>query len=93
MASSTSSSGAAEGVENTVGDDGRSETKYGRRTYQIGSLIPAVPTFEGDAFWGYTAVPEEGVRWWRTLPLIAQEGEVTSEDQQAGRKARQEKDA
>lgn len=35
---------------------------------QIGWLIPAVPTAEGDAFWGYTSVPEPGCRWWKALP-------------------------
>lgn len=36
---------------------------------QIGWLVPAVPTEEGDTFWGYTSVPEAGVGWWRALPL------------------------
>lgn len=37
-------------------------------TDQIGWLIPAVPTTEGDTFWGYTSVPEPLVQWWRNLP-------------------------
>lgn len=37
-------------------------------TDQIGWLIPAVPTEEGDTFWGYSSVPEPLVRWWRSLP-------------------------
>jgi hypothetical protein len=41
----------------------------GQRSDQIGWLIPAVPTEEGDTFWGYTSVPEPGVQWWRRLPL------------------------
>lgn len=36
---------------------------------QIGWLIPAVPTEEGDSFWGYTSVPQDGVNWWQSLPL------------------------
>lgn len=35
---------------------------------QIGWFVPAVPTAEGDTFWGYTSVPDAGVRWWRNLP-------------------------
>ena len=31
----------------------------------IGDRIPAVP-FE-DTFWGYTSIPEEGLRWWISL--------------------------
>ena len=34
----------------------------------IGWLVPAVPTEEGDTFWGYSAVPEPGVKWWYLLP-------------------------
>lgn len=34
----------------------------------IGWLVPAVPTAEGDTFWGYTSVPDEGVAWWWRLP-------------------------
>lgn len=35
---------------------------------QIGWLVPAVPTVEGNTFWGYTSVPPEGVAWWKRLP-------------------------
>jgi hypothetical protein len=34
---------------------------------QIGWLIPAVPTEEGDSFWGYTSVPQPGCEWWYRL--------------------------
>ena len=34
---------------------------------QIGWLIPAVPTEEGDTYWGYTSVPQDGVDWWKGL--------------------------
>ena len=34
---------------------------------QIGWLIPAVPTEEGDTYWGYTSVPQDGVDWWKNL--------------------------
>jgi hypothetical protein len=34
----------------------------------IGFLVAAVPTEEGDTFWGYTSVPDRGVVWWDKLP-------------------------
>lgn len=37
---------------------------------QLGRLIPAVPTEDGDNFWGYTSVPPEGCTWWHNLSLI-----------------------
>lgn len=52
----------------TVGDDGRRDSGDGHMTDQVGWLIPAVPTEEGDTFWGYTSVPQAGVDWWRRLP-------------------------
>lgn len=39
------------------------------RTDQIGWRVPAVPTKEGDNFWGYTSVPNEACAWWDALPL------------------------
>lgn len=36
---------------------------------QIGWRIPAVPTEDGETYWGYTSVPDDGVAWWRRLPL------------------------
>lgn len=38
------------------------------QTDQIGWLVPAVPTEDGETFWGYTSVPEDRVLWWRELP-------------------------
>lgn len=35
---------------------------------QIGWLVPAVPA-GGGTFWGYTSVPDDGVKWWNDLPL------------------------
>ena len=35
---------------------------------QIWGYLPAVPTEDGENFWGYTSVPEAGVAWWRALP-------------------------
>ena len=39
-----------------------------RRTDSIGWLVPAVPTDDGETFWGYSSIPESGVSWWRGLP-------------------------
>lgn len=51
-----------------VDEDGRRTDKHGMETDQIGWRVPAVPTEDGRAFWGYTSVPDEGVAWWRRLP-------------------------
>lgn len=40
----------------------------GGMTDQIGWLVPAVPTEDGETYWGYTSVPQDGVNWWRILP-------------------------
>jgi len=34
---------------------------------QIGWLVPAVPTEDGDTYWGYTSVPIMGCIWWDRL--------------------------
>jgi hypothetical protein len=36
---------------------------------QIGWRIPAVPTADGESYWGYSSVPKEGVDWWNRLPI------------------------
>lgn len=50
-----------------IGPDGTYPSEYGR-TDQIGWYVPAVPTEANDTYWGYTSVPEAGVRWWKNLP-------------------------
>lgn len=53
-------------------DDGKRPSTLGSdRTDQIGWLAPAVPDEEGGSYWGYTSVPDAGVRWWRALPTRA----------------------
>lgn len=44
------------------------DDEVGARCDQIGWLVPAVPTEDGETFWGYTSVPAAGVKWWRALP-------------------------
>ena len=38
--------------------------------HTIGWLVAAVPTEEGNTYWGYTSVPDSGVTWWDNLPKI-----------------------
>lgn len=40
---------------------------------QIGWMVPAVPTEDGDTYWGYTSVPHAGVCWWKGLPIVVEE--------------------
>lgn len=35
---------------------------------QLGNLVPAVPTKDGLGYWGYSAVPDDAVDWWYSLP-------------------------
>jgi hypothetical protein len=41
----------------------------GQRTDQIGWLVPAIPTEDGEGFWSYGAIPDPGYSWWQRLPL------------------------
>lgn len=43
------------------------------RQDQLGGLMPAVPTEDGSTFWGYTSVPDAGVRWWKSLDSLPKE--------------------
>jgi len=60
--------GEAEGKDvSNIDDNGMIDSDVNGKTDQIGWLIPAVPTSEGDSFWGYTSVPQDGCDWWRKL--------------------------
>lgn len=58
--------------ETLVDERGKHESVVGELemgpTDQIGWLVPAVPTEDGESYWGYTSVPEAGCLWWRALP-------------------------
>lgn len=41
---------------------------------QIGWLVPAVPSEDGETLWGYTSVPASGVDWWYALPCAVKVG-------------------
>lgn len=60
-----------------VDEDGRwraPDADY--KTDTVSWRVPAVPTAEGDTFWGYTSVPPEGVAWWKRLPTRLTPAEV-----------------
>jgi hypothetical protein len=54
-----------------IDDEGRWHGGIGGASDSIGWLVPAVPDEEGESYWGYTSVPDAGVRWWRRLPTHA----------------------
>lgn len=69
---------AEEGEPGPIDVKGYVPGKYCDHTDQIGSLVPAVPTPEGDTFWGYASVPSEGVAWWRALPSMPDQKKETT---------------
>lgn len=61
-----------EGINAKLDKDGFYKSPAGC-TDQIGSLVPAVPTEDGKAFWGYTSAPVAGAVWWQALPTYGTE--------------------
>ncbi len=53
--------------EEPTGPNIRFDSNY-QQCDQLGGLCPAIPTVEGDTFWGYTSVPQDGCEWWYRLP-------------------------
>lgn len=54
-----------------IGADGRHPSDIGMGPVDpIGWLVPAIPTEDGETYWGYTSVPQGGVDWWRGLPTL-----------------------
>jgi hypothetical protein len=49
---------------------GMRTSELGCRTDQIGFMMPAIPTEDGEQYWGYTSVPHRGVEWWKRLPTL-----------------------
>lgn len=45
---------------------------YTSDSHAIGWRVAAVPTEDGETFWGYTSVPDAGVAWWHALPVVAE---------------------
>lgn len=56
---------------------GRYTDAQGQKTDQIGWFVPAVPDEEDTGFWGYSSVPDAGVKWWRNLPNVNEGLELT----------------
>lgn len=50
--------------------------EWSSRSCLIGSLAPAVPTEEGDTYWGFTSVPDGPLNWWYSLPNFPLESHV-----------------
>ena len=57
------------------GEDYSTMTKEGMHwgvtgfTDQLPFGVAAIPTMKGDTFWGYNSAPDDGVDWWKRLPL------------------------
>ncbi len=50
------------------------QKKLTSRFDQIGLLEPAVPTEDGEKFWAYASIPQEGLDWWENLrPSLKEE--------------------
>lgn len=64
----------------SINENGLRKSDYGL-TDQIGWRIPAVPTEDGETFWGYTSTPMNGYEWWKrleTLPKEIKKDEISS---------------
>ncbi len=48
--------------------DGMVPSRFGGWTDQIRWYGPAVPTLDSESYWGYSSVPDEAVKWWKSLP-------------------------
>jgi hypothetical protein len=64
---------AQAGLPDDIGQDGRRAGEYGTSDQIYSSdrganLLPFVPSEDGSWTWGYSSVPDAGVRWWRALP-------------------------
>ncbi len=46
-------------------------TVSNHRLHSIGWNVAAIPTVEGDTYWGYTSSPQDAVDWWDRLPFHA----------------------
>lgn len=67
----------------------RAGEKISSSSDQLGGFVPAIPTELPDAkgkipknesYWGYTSVPDWGVKWWHELPpALAQSAQILSQ--------------
>jgi hypothetical protein len=56
-----------------IDDAGKISLERMWRTDQIGWMVPAVPTEENDAYWGYSSIPQAGCEWWYHLPSLSEQ--------------------
>lgn len=42
-----------------------------QRDHSCGWMVCAVPDESDGTWWGFTSIPEAGVRWWDGLPKVA----------------------
>ena len=40
--------------------------------YSLGGSVLAVPHEEGVGYWGFCAIPQDGIAWWNNLPSVEQ---------------------
>jgi len=52
----------------TMNIQGLYQSELLQLTDQIGWYVPAIPTEQGDTFWGYFSIPQAGCLWWQNLP-------------------------
>lgn len=52
-----------------------------RSSDQLGGLVPAVPTPDGETFWSYSSVPPEDILWWYALPTYPDARELRCQRQ------------
>lgn len=53
------------------GGDPRYSSPKEHQLGQSRTLVAAVPTEDGETFWGFSSVPQAGVDWWDRLPKTA----------------------
>lgn len=57
-------------VEGCLGDVRVASKLYDPyKPHAIGWLVLAVPSEEGDTYYGFSSVPEDGLAWWMRLPI------------------------
>jgi len=52
---------------NCIGED-KFDTDIPGHICSVGWRVVAVPTPDGETYWGYTSIPQDGCRWWDILP-------------------------
>lgn len=60
------------GAPTSLDGGGRMFDDVSPRSDQFWGRVPAVPTEDGETFWGYTSVPDDGVKWWKNLASRAE---------------------